>query len=547
MRTPVALAPCLLVVLSAFIATTWQTSAAWSQNVQFFPPQNPGDAARDFLEGPAPSPTSASPQTSGLLQITEGHQPGDVTLHADRAPLTDVLKLISRKHGLNLVAGPGINGEVTLSLENAHLEEVLDAIVGVTGHRWHRNGNLLYITDLDKEMKLGAAVQGRILRVFPLSYVSASDVQPIAEGLLSPVGQAFISSSDSEDKSKTKELLIVEDIPEAVHRIENYVLQIDHPPRQVLIEVHLLQVVLNDLLRHGVNLKPMARLGNGSITFESLGLANKDATQGMKMSINGNDITGLVELIQSNTNTRTLASPKLLVANRQSSNIQIGKRLSYLTTTTTQTAAVQSVQFLETGVVVQVTPTISDDNQVLLQISPKVSGGQLNAATNLPEEESTELSTTVLLPDGGGVIMGGLIKDEDIDSVSEVPGFCRIPVLGHLFRRREVTTIRTEIIIAMVAHIVPTIDQVRQHELNELQTALPPYATVELRQPFNIAPEHCPAPQIDSAPQLLMPQHPPLPETPEFQLSPQIQPVPISHAIKVPIAEPNSRRLPTIE
>lgn len=431
---------------------------------------------------PDPNPQFPTHQVPGLHVIT-GQQPGDITLHADRAPLTEVLKLIARKHHLNLVAGPGIVGEITLSLENAHLHEILDAIAGVSGHRWHRSGNLLYVTGMSGEQRLEATVQGRILRVFPLNYVAASDVQSVAAGLLSPIGQVFVTSSDSADKTKTRELLVVEDIPEAVGRVEQYVLQVDLPPRQVLIEVHVLQVVLNDVLRHGVNLAPMTRLGNGSVTFRSLGFANEDATMGMKMTIDGGDISGLVELIQTQANTRTLASPKLLVANRQQSNIQIGKRLSYLTTTTTQTAAVQSVQFLDTGVVLVVTPQISADDQVLLQISPKVSGGQLNPETNLPEEESTELSTTVLLPDGGGVIMGGLIKDDDLENIAEIPGLCRIPYLGHLFRRKEITHIRTEIIIALVAHIVPNVNQTRQHERCELQQILPPHASSELRQP----------------------------------------------------------------
>ncbi len=404
-----------------------------------------------------------------------------VTLDADNAPLTDILRMVARKHQLNLVVGPNVSGVVTLSLENAQLEEVLDAILSITGHAWNRRGNLLYVTRLSTDQPVQSSLQGRMLRVFPLNFISAADSQAVVAGLLSPVGQVFISESDSLDQSKTRELLVVEDIPASVQRVEMYLAEVDRPPLQVQIEAHVLQVVLDDLNRHGVNLKPMAKIGGASLTLESLGFANVDAKSGMKLALDGTDITGLVELIQSQTNTRTLASPKLLVANRQESNIQIGKRLSYLTTTTTQTASVQSVQFLDTGVVLSVTPIISEDGQVLMLIKPKVSGGQLNAETSLPEEESTELSTTVLIPDGGGVVIGGLIKEEDFDQVSEVPYFCKIPILGRLFRRSEVTKKRTEIIIALVAHIIPSIDQMRQHELNEIRCALPPYAQQELR------------------------------------------------------------------
>lgn len=404
-------------------------------------------------------------------------------LHADRVPLLDVLRLIANRHNLNLVVGPGVEGEVTLSLQNTHLEEILDAVTAVTGHAWHRQGNLLFVTALNSESSLRPSARGTVVRVFPLNYIAAVDAQTVANGLVSAAGQVFIAESDSADSAKTRETLIVEDIPEAIERIAVYLAQVDQAPRQVLIEAHILQVVLDNQNRHGVNLKPIASFGSRSITFESLGFANPDAKTGMKISVDGGDITGLVELIQSQTNTRTLASPKLLVTNRQESNIQIGKRLSYLTTTTTQTAAVQTVQFLDTGVVLNVTPVISDDNQILMAIKPKVSGGQLNTETSLPEEESTELATTVLLPSGGGVIIGGLIKDEDIDSFSGVPYLCRLPLIGKLFSRVEKTHIRTEIIIALVAHIQEQPELMRAHEHGEMNIALPPHAHQELTRP----------------------------------------------------------------
>src|SRR5690606_6978600 len=96
-------------------------------------------------------------------------------------------------------------------------------------------------------------------------------------------------------------------------------------------------------------------------------------TDGMLITLKGHDITGLVELIQSNTDARTLASPKVLVANRQKANIQIGQRLGYKTTTTTQTSSLETINFLDTGVVLDVIPVISDDGQILMTITPKVS------------------------------------------------------------------------------------------------------------------------------------------------------------------------------
>ncbi|WP_164103649.1 type II secretion system protein GspD [Candidatus Laterigemmans baculatus] len=458
------------------------------------------------------------------LEVLPAADPELVSLHADGAELQDVLRMIAQNHRLNLVIGPGVGGQVTLEVENARLDEVLDAILGVAGFAWHRRGNLLYVTQLTTGQRLEASVQGRLLRIFPLNYISATDAQAVAAGLLSPIGQVFISESDATDKTRTRELLVVEDVPDAVARVEAYLAEVDQPPRQVLIEAHVLQVSLGDENRHGVNLSQLLRLGHGSLKFQSLRHTGETGdggdilapSDGMLITLDGTDISGMVELIQNHTMSRTLASPKVLVANRQEANIQIGQKLGYKTTTTTQTSSLETINFLETGVVLHVVPVISVDGQILMTITPKVSNGRV--VDDLPEEDTTELTTTILLPDGGGVVIGGLIKEEDTDNLSEVPWFSKIPYLGHLFRRKAVSNRRTEIIIAMVTRVVPTIDAIRQHELCELQKALPPHAAIDLQRngplpPSYISPEwfSAPAEAVPApTPTLPAPMAPPL-------------------------------------
>lgn len=502
-------------------------------------------------EHPQPMRSQGLPRGPASLELLPATNPELVSLEAQGASMTDVLRMIAKNHGLNLVVGPDVTGQVTLSVENAELDEVLDAILGVAGFTWHRRGNLLYVTRLSAAVPMAAKMQGRELRVFSVNYISAADAEGVVTGLLSPVGKAFISEADPLDQTRTREILAVEDIPEALARIEAYLAQVDRPPRQVLVEAHILQVVLDDEHRHGINLGNMMRAGGANIAFETLGHANPDAKSGMLITLKGNDVDALVEMIQSNTVSRTLASPKVLVANRQEANIQIGKRLSYLTTTTTQTSTVQSVQFLDTGVVLHVLPVIGDDGHVLMQIQPKVSGGQTNQNTGLPEEESTELSTTVLLPDGGGVVIGGLIKEDDVDSLSQVPGFSKLPYVGRLFERKHVTTHRTEIIVALVTRVVPTVEMIRQHELEELHKVLPPYAAADLQSsrsqnPDCIVPEYLApglfAPAFAAPPQGAVPQ----PESRQYeslQLDPR-QYESLQYESPPPAATPNPVLVP---
>ncbi len=427
---------------------------------------------------PSPAPAKAVtelPPPQPEAGVSLAGESEAVNLTAQGAELPALLQLIAEYHRLNLVLGPDVQGKVTVSLQSAKLEEVLDAILTVNGLAWHRQGNVLFVTSVKSADGVDPRIQGRQVRVFPLNFVSATDIERVVTGLLSTAGQAFVTESSPTDQRRTQETLVVEDLPGHIRRIEEYLAQVDQPPRQVLIESHVLQVALTDSIKHGVNLTALAHASGAEISFKSTGFADSTGP-GLALGIDGTDLDSLIQLIQQMGTARTLASPKVLVVNRQEAKIQIGSQLGYFVTTTTQTATLQNVQFLDLGVVLTVTPVISDDGRILMQVKPKVSGGRINPASGLPEEETTEVNTTVLLPDGGGIVIGGLIKDNSNDQKSGIPGLNRIPVVKHLFERHVVENRRDEIIIALVAHIVDGACNVRMHEQQELQQTLPPYA-----------------------------------------------------------------------
>ena len=402
-----------------------------------------------------------------------------VTLIATDADLRNVLRMIADHHRLNLVIGPEVSGPVTVSLRGARLEEVLSAILGVAGFHWHQEGNLLYITASVTD-SLDPKVQGRRLQVYPLNYVAARDVEDVVNGLLSPVGKAFTSQADSEDQLKTQELLVIEDIDAGHRRIAQYIAQVDMPPQQVLVEAHVLQIDLDDEERHGVNLKAIARISGARVILDGARFAEETPDgPSLALRVDGTDIDQLIEAIHVNTNSRTLASPKVSVVNRQTAKVQIGQRLPYAVATTTQTATIQNVQFLDVGIVLEVTPVITADRNILMTVLPKVSGGRISES-GFPEEDTTQVSTTVLMPDGSGLVIGGLIREADTHNVATVPKLSRVPVIKHLFTKRQTQSRRNELVVALVTHIVDCAAPVRNKERGDLQNALPVHAASEL-------------------------------------------------------------------
>jgi type IV pilus assembly protein PilQ len=258
------------------------------------------------------------------------------------------------------------------------------------------------------------------------------------------------------DNMQTQESIVVVDIPSAISQVEEYILQADRAPRQVMIEAKILEVELSDEMVHGIDYRA---LFSGDATTGALGFGPvldtiTTANPLFYGQIHGSDLNAVIELLETTTDSKTLASPRVHVLNGQNARIQVGQQLGFTVATVTQTSTVQDVQFLETGVVLSVTPTISRDNRILMKVKPEVSDGEINPNTLLPEEETREVETSVLLDNHHGMVIGGLIQERDRTVIKKLPWLGDMKHIGWFFQHRRAVRSRTEIIIALIPHIV---------------------------------------------------------------------------------------------
>jgi len=434
-----------------------QENLPFSVPVQPLPHLPPMDRGVVLPSGIPPQPNSKVIPLAPLAEDSENRvqlqSHNDlVTLSTRDAPLSTVLAMIAHQQGLNVVTGEEVNQRVNVTLANVQLTDALDAILAVHGYTWVRQNNIITISSMGSDRKTSPSVQGRMVRVFTLNYVLASDVEKVVQGLMSPLGQSFSNKVTVDEQRNAHEQIIVEDLAPYLDRIAEYILQIDIMPRQVVVEANILQVSLKDNNKHGVNFNQLARINRANITFGTMGLAS-DVPPATMMRVEGGDLTGLIDLLKSTSDTKTLASPKVSVVNGQKAKISVGGEIGYLLTTATNTSTLQSVAFLEFGVLLTVTPIITEDGQVLLTVAPQVSTGRINSTTKLPEKESTEVQTTALLSDGQAIVIGGLIKESTNDGQNKIPFLGDLWVIGRLFQSRERTRERSEIIITLLPRI----------------------------------------------------------------------------------------------
>lgn len=469
--------------------------AAWVQAVD--QPQNgtegiptvPLDALPQAVQQ-LPIPVQVEVPLQGQLPQTEPVQADGslITLSVRDAPLHSVLSLIATQQGVSIVSASDLTIPVSVTLQPMPIETALDALMAVSGCTWSRVGSVIYVTAVKKDTPENFLAQGRVVRVFTLNYFSASDAEKVVIGLLSPVGKAFMRQTDAKDKRKSIEQLVVEDLPAYADRIANYLAQADQPPQQVIVEVRMLQVKLEDDTRHGINFDKLARISGADVKFSTQSMAT-GVGQAALFTVDGSSFNTLLDCLSTTNDAKTLASPKLLMINGQEAKIQIGRRLGYFVTTTTQTSTLQDVQFLEVGVVLTVTPLISTDGQVVLKVRPKVSSGDINPTTSLPEEETTEVDTSIMVPDGFGVIIGGLIQEIDNERQSKVPFLGDVWLVGRLFQRRAVERERSEVVVALLPRIVPLGNCLTPIEIQDLQRVADPLLTPTLQSAPRPEPE----------------------------------------------------------
>jgi type II secretory pathway component GspD/PulD (secretin) len=464
---------------------TWQPNSNSTQGdgqLQWGKSTVPAEAPLDAEALPAPA-------VEGRLPLA-GSAPGDdvqlsrnpnglITLIVRDASLSRVLAILGGEFGLNIVASNDIDALISITLRDVPLDEALTAILSVANYTWVQRNNIILVTSLN-EPSLPADVQGRQIQVFDLDFASAATVAEAVTGFLSPIGRVTISESDPVDNRRTRELVVVEDVPESLARIAAYIEQIDCPPRQVLIEAHILQVTLTDNIRCGVDFHALCRIAGSDVNIFSVpslahplpgfGTVNPSAPA-FVATFASHDLQAVIELLQTSTDTKTLGSPKILVLNEQEAFVHVGDSIGYQTSTTTDVSITQAPQFLEVGVRLNLTPRITRDGRVLLRVKPEVSSGQFNPESNAPDKRTTELETDVMLNDGQGMVIGGLIRESDEVLQTKVPYLGDVKGLGWFFKKSEVNKQRVEIIFALVPRIQPYDPEYQAFEQGELVKA----------------------------------------------------------------------------
>ena len=460
-RKATSLSVLLLVLLCAPAAVAQNSSSATESILGAL--KTLGGSAAESLPVPSPANPNDTPDKHVIpfakpdpnAEIRFQQNEGLISLAVRDGSLRQTIAMIAEAQGLNIVFAAPADIGITASLDGVPWQQALDSLLSASGYSWTSSDGIIFVVSLETANFMAPGSGGRQSRIFELDFTSAVEVDQAAKGLLSPGGASWILESSSADNRRSREAIVVFDFPTHLHRIQDLIFQIDQPPRQVLIEANILQVNLTEDCRNGVNFESITSFHGNEISLKTIGLANPAASSAFFLETTGSALTNLVELLKTTNDAKTLASPHLLVVSGQKARIQVGEQLGFRITTTTQTSSLESVQFLDVGVVLTVEPRITRDGRVLMRINPKVSTGQVNPETGLPAEETTEVETDIFLEDVQGMVIGGLIQEQDSIIQSKIPWIGDLPYVGVLFQKRRAIKERSEIIVTLIPRVQP--------------------------------------------------------------------------------------------
>ncbi|OJV70260.1 MAG: type II secretion system protein GspD [Burkholderiales bacterium 64-34] len=253
-------------------------------------------------------------------------------------------------------------------------------------------------------------------------------------------------------------------------RIEQALRELDRAPMQVLIEASIVEVGLTGNLEYGVEWYLQNGLSRGR---QGEALLDSNSTSGIGAKLPGFSYTiskadvvrATLNAVATKSQVRLLSSPSILVLNNHTANIQVGQQQPILTSTAAATGSnfiTQSITYKDTGVLLSVTPSVNAGGLISMDVSQQVTDvGEEDAVTKQRSFQTRQIQTRVAVRSGESIVLGGLIRENDSNTRSGLPGLADVPLLGALFSNTSNQRNRTELLVLMTPRALEDDDQLR--------------------------------------------------------------------------------------
>jgi type IV pilus assembly protein PilQ len=361
-----------------------------------------------------------------------------LTLYVKDADLTDLIRMIASQFNLNILATQDVKSVVTVRLSDVPLRLGLDALLKAGLCNMVEDKEGIIVVKPEKKQMYGETQ----VRVFELNYAEAVDVVKILPKMLSSVGNVDIGYRRVADAggSNRANTVVVNDIPEALDRVTDFLVEYDKPLPQIMIEAKFVETTLSAADVYGIEW-----------IFNNMVVGKIDYT----------GFSATLDILQSRGNSRVLANPSTLTLDNHTAIVSMGTDVPVREVSSDPKTGLVLATWRTRSVPIalEVTPHVTSDGQVNMKVKPSVeaiTGWVGSADDQRPIVSRRSADVDIVVGDGEVAVIGGLIRDEETRTIGKVPLLGDIPILGQLFRKTTVNHTKTELMIFIIPHVVPS-------------------------------------------------------------------------------------------
>ena len=418
-----------------------------------------------------------------LLENEAKYTGKPISLNFQDVPVRQVLQIIAQVNNFNLVTTDTVNGNVTISLSGVPWDQALDMILRVRGLDKRLEGNILLIAPTEELMaRETQALQSKkqVSDLAPLHTVNISvnyaKAASLASILKSPEG-GILSDRGAVTVDERTNTLLIRDTLLSIDQARKMIDALDIPVKQVLIESRMVTVLDNVDEQLGVrwgfsdrqddngvsgSLEGADTIASGVVPSiddrlnVNLPVSGAAGTIGFQIAslIDGTILDLELSALESENKGEIIASPRITVANQQEAYIEQGTEIPYVQATS---SGATSVEFKKAVLSLKVTPHITPDNRIILDlvVTQDTRGETVSTSTGEAVAIDTqEIKTQVLVENGETIVLGGIFQQTSSDGVTKVPVFGDLPLVGALFRNTSVLQEKRELLIFVTPKIV---------------------------------------------------------------------------------------------
>ena len=385
-----------------------------------------------------------------------------VTMNFRGAQLVNVVRLLASQDNLNLILSGDIKGELTLTLEDVSLETALDAILHVNKYEWFLQDNIIIVQPMTSQRVMSGELTTRIYR---LSYIKGTTATAAVQEALTGRGKikALSSTQSTEDSGGEQDILMITDIPSNFDLIDSIVKSLDVEGDQINIAVKFIETTLKHDETIGINWnlrETMYIPGGGEADTTSTIKVGHLKIPGETMSfatLTAPVVSAMLDLLANDGDTKLLQEPQVTTMSNSAANIVVGTTVPVLVPqgegsvfgSNPYTYEDQSI-----NVSLNVLPRVNSQDVISMKIDAVVQAvvGYVGAEQR-PMVSTRSTNTNVRVANGETLLIGGLIFDNDLESMSKMPLLGDLPFINKIFRYRNTEREQRELLI----FITPTV------------------------------------------------------------------------------------------